>query len=171
MLFSDRAEAAIQHEFPILPQKKNKEEKPDRVYGLSWTKNFRTLLNSIDKRTLDGDQKTLKNTLNISPFPKEVEPLLYPFLMLEAKSDKQGNRLAVELQTAFCLRRLLKLQHELRLAAGTDTVWETGPLVWLITWYGDSWYVSGGFVRGTEENLEYVCDNQRATGKNQCTRD
>ncbi|KAJ5593172.1 hypothetical protein N7537_010076 [Penicillium hordei] len=150
MLFSNRAEAAIKH-YPALeiaaqPGRLKKYEAPDRVYGLKQTDNFKILLDSIDSRSLmTSTRRTLRETIEYSPFSPEGEPLLYPFLIMEAKPSNGAGRAEVDMQTAFCIKRLLKLQYDLRAATGDDTQWPTGPLVWFLNWRGESWDVSVGF--------------------------
>jgi hypothetical protein len=161
MLFSDRAEAAIKHDppLPVLRRKakQQKWEEPDRVYGLKETDNFKMLLNSADKRaSLDSNTRRLRESLEVSPFSQEGEPLLFPFLILEAKSGREGDSAAVEMQTAFCIRRLLKLQHDLRMATEEETLWKSGPLVWFLNWYGERWSIAASFVDNTNGDLQYV---------------
>ncbi|PGH26779.1 hypothetical protein AJ80_01544 [Polytolypa hystricis UAMH7299] len=152
-LFSDRAEADIKHD-PPLPVRKStlkKKEKPDRVYGLRQTENFRTLLDSADKRVpMDSNVRRLRDTLTVSPFEHEPEPLLFPFLIVEAKTGKTATQATVQMQTAFCIRRLLTLQYDLKTAPekeyNNESAWETGPLVWFLSWYGELWRLSACFV-------------------------
>lgn len=157
MIFSDRAEAAIKHVPPLPIKKSNRNqqstEEPDRVYGLKQAGDFNFILNSAAK--IDPS-KRLRDTIEISPFFEEREPLLFPFLIMEAKSAKQGDTAAVELQSAFCIRRLLLLQHNLKEKTGPETQWKTGPLVWFFHWYGERWTVTGCFVENVNGNAHYV---------------
>lgn len=155
MLFSDRAEKSMTHDIPGLPKHF---EAPDRVYGLSQTDNFKVLLDSTDKRSLAATpHRSLRETMKVNPFKPEVEPLLYPFLMMEAKSSKGADRLETNLQSAFVIRTLLNLQHDLKAATEEETKWRTGPLVWFLSWRGERWNVSGGFTSVSEsQQVEYV---------------
>ncbi|OQD90679.1 hypothetical protein PENANT_c001G02842 [Penicillium antarcticum] len=149
MLFSDRVKATIKH-YPALevaaqPGRLKKYEAPDRVYGLKQTDNFKILLDSTDRRSLVAStRRSLRESIEYTPFGPEGEPLLYPFLIMEAKTSNGASRAEVDMQTAFCIKRLLKLQHDLRAATGDDTQWPTGPLVWFLNWRGESWDVSVG---------------------------
>lgn len=169
MLFSNRAEAAIKH-YPALeiaaqPGRLKKYEAPDRVYGLKQTDNFKILLDSTDSRSLmTSTRRTLRETIEYSPFGPEGEPLLYPFLIMEAKPSNSAGRAEVDMQTAFCIKRLLKLQYDLRAATGDDTQWSTGPLVWFLNWRGESWDISAGFPEtqpdiNVNPEIYYVSDS------------
>ncbi|KUL88773.1 hypothetical protein ZTR_03545 [Talaromyces verruculosus] len=156
MIFSDRAEEAIKHVPPlrIKKTKRNQQDKeePDRVYGLKQAGDFNFVLNSAAK---SDPSKRLRDTIEISPFFEEREPLLFPFLIMEAKSSKQGDPAAVELQSAFCIRRLLLLQHNLKEKTGQETQWKTGPLVWFFHCYGERWTVTGCFVENVNGDAHY----------------
>ncbi|KAH8700712.1 hypothetical protein BGW36DRAFT_447513 [Talaromyces proteolyticus] len=156
MIFSDRAEAAIKHDPPlkIKKPKKNEQESelPDRVYGLRKTEKFSLLMNSAAVR---DPSRRLRDMIEMSPFAEEREPLLFPFLILEAKSSKQGDTAAVEMQTAFCIRRILKLQHDLKEATGSESCWKTGPLLWFFASYGERWKVSSCFVKRENGDIKW----------------
>lgn len=87
-LFSDRAQEVVLHDAPLqseLPKKGH----PDRVYGLRATKNFERLLKELSIRMephSTGDRGL--QDLKTSPFRQDGDPLLFPFLVLEAKSEK-----------------------------------------------------------------------------------
>jgi hypothetical protein len=162
MLFSDRAEEKIRHDPPLpvtsQPEKGKRYEKPDRVYGLKQTDNFKLLLDSDDKRgATTTPSLSLRETIEVSPFQPEGKPLLYPFLVIEAKSSKGADRAEVNMQTAFVIRRLLNVQLDLKLATGEETQWESGPLVWFLAWRGEIWDVSAAFVIESEDtSTRYV---------------
>ena len=75
--------------------------------------------------------------------------ILYPFLVLEAKreDDAPGFR-SVERQTAFPLRRFLKIQDALQ-KAGTKNL---DPLVWFFAYQGEIWR----FYAGTLVDSNFV---------------
>lgn len=106
-------------------------QQPDRVYGLNQTTNFDKLLS---QHVLSDDASTSRTTVRAAvrttPFKEGVEPLLFPFLVLEAKSEKSLNGFDdIQAQTAFPIWTLLKLQQDL-LATVADDDSESGPLVW-----------------------------------------
>ena len=162
MLFSDRAEEKIRHEPPLpvtsQPEKRKHYEKPDRVYGLKQTDNLKLLLDSDDKRAATTTPNlSLRETIEVSPFKPEGKPLLYPFLIIEAKSSKGADRGEVNMQTAFVIRRLLNVQLDLKLATGEETQWESGPLVWFLAWRGEIWEISAASVTESENtSTRYV---------------
>jgi hypothetical protein len=61
---------------------------------------------------------------------------MYPFLVLEAKRENgaPGFR-SVEAQTAFPIRRFLRIQDELQRASNI----ELDPLVWFFAFQGEEW--------------------------------
>jgi hypothetical protein len=150
MIFSDRAETSIHYQPPLPIRSRSKGykkyEQPDRVYGLIETQNIKTLLDSPYQRTTDSQVKQLRDLLEVSPFKGDRKPLLFPFLLLEAKSATVGDSAGVEMQSAFTIHRLLKVQDELRAATRVDSMWATGPLVWFFGWHGQDWYVKGSFI-------------------------
>jgi hypothetical protein len=162
MLFSDRAEQKIRHDPPLpvtpQPEKKKHYEVPDRIYGLKETDNFKLILDSDDKRgATTTPSMSLRETIEVSPFKPEGKPLLYPFLIIEAKSSKGADRGEVNMQTAFVIRRLLNVQQSLKLATGEETQWESGPLVWFLAWRGEIWELSAAFVIESENTrVKYV---------------
>lgn len=165
MIFSDRAEEAIRHNppLPIATRGSIEKEKelPDRVYGLKETNNLKMLLNSADRRVpLDCERRLLRETLEVSPFTQDGEPLLFPFLILEAKSGKGGSDLgAAEMQTAFCIRRLLKLQYDLLAATGEQSQRKSEPLIWFFAYIGEIWSLAAGFVNTTSgPDIQFVSD-------------
>jgi hypothetical protein len=84
-LFSDRAQEIVLHDAPLQSELPKKGQ-PDRVYGLRATKNFERLL-SIRMGSHSTEDQASKD-LKTSPFRQDGEPLLFPFLVLEAKSEK-----------------------------------------------------------------------------------
>lgn len=122
------------------------------------TENLKALLDSADGRVADdGEEKLLRDTLEASPFKRSREPLLFPFLLIEAKSDTTGDAAGVEMQSAFAIERLLRVQDQLRPAADAETGWITEPVVWFFGWHGQDWYVKGSFINdATGPDPKYV---------------
>lgn len=159
MIFSDRAETSVKHSSPVpsISGRGQNKEFPDRVIGLTETENFRSLLNSYDNRTVAGTEwKRLRDTIKYTPFASETKPLLFPFLIVEAKSSKSGfNFHAIGSQTMFCIKNFLELQMSLRLAAGKENF---EPLIWFIGYAGQFWNISACYVHNNASNeLEFVC--------------
>lgn len=77
--------------------------------------------------------------------------------MLEAKSEKSADGFTnCETQTAFAIRTLLKLQNDLKEAAGNDSQWETGPLVWFLMNRGEEWRVAAAYYEKVGDTQRYV---------------
>jgi len=156
LLFDDRAQECIIHEESLQSMMPKKEE-PDRVYGLRTTKRLeRLLLYTEDKRPSSGG-KFIGESIRTSPFRPDGEPVVFPFLVLEAKSEKGRNGFSdIEFQTAFSIRALLKLQEDLRKAAGDESEWETGPLVWFLANKGEQWRVAAAYIEIESGIQNYV---------------
>src|SRR5271156_748325 len=153
-LFDDRTQEVIIHD-PLIRSQLPKQE-PDRVYGLQATKNFDQLLSKTASGSLGASNgTTIREIVRSSPFKEGIEPLLFPFLILEAKSESSSHGFGdMQIQTAFPIYALLKLQEGLQEQA---TASELGaiPLVWSLANRGDAWRVYGCFVSNSE-NSTYV---------------
>jgi hypothetical protein len=106
------------------------------VFGLSRTK-------SLDCYSKADSVKDLRH----SPFPDA--DMLYPFLILEAKSEGRGPGFEfIEAQTAFPIRTCVKLQEDLRRQSGGGL----DPLLWFLSYEGDEWRVAACIMH----NEKYV---------------
>lgn len=104
----------------------------------------------------NSDRPTLRDAIKFSPFKEGIEPLLFPFLILEAKSEGSAQGFdAIQTQTAFPIWALLRLQEDLHSRA-TDAELGTSPLVWFFANRGDAWRVFGC----------YISDSQAGRSKN-----
>jgi hypothetical protein len=75
----------------------------------------------------------LNSSLVHSPL-NDADSASYPFLVIEAKKEHEASGFrAIEAQTAFPIRRFLKLQLALR----TESKVEHDPLVWFLAFRGD----------------------------------
>jgi hypothetical protein len=154
-LFDDRTQEVIIHD-PLLRSQLPKQE-PDRVYGLQMTNNFDKLLSTCLPSMVSNDPNaTLRDFVKSCPFKDGVEPLLFPFLILGAKSEKSANGFNdIQTQTAFPIFALLKLQEDL-LTQATDGHIADRPLVWFFANRGDAWRVYGCCLSDGEP-AGYVC--------------
>ncbi|EED23748.1 hypothetical protein TSTA_071450 [Talaromyces stipitatus ATCC 10500] len=144
-LFDDRADEFVIYDDLVkshLPK-----QGPDRVFGLQNTQSFDSLLSSpvrpdIQKRPDD----TVSNLLKTTPFKTQADLLLFPFLVLEAKSESSSRGFeAILTQTFFPIRTLLQLQDDLRLYVPEgEEAFE--PLVWFLASRGDAWRLYCGTV-------------------------
>ena len=132
----------------------SRKEHPDRVFGLRERRNFEEALSCP---LASQPSQTVGSVLEISPFRNVGEPLLFPFLILEAKSEKGSDDWdSIEKQTAFPIRTLLKLQQDLYEYTIEKSRWHDGPLVWFLSNKGEDWRVYGCFTDVTHEILKYV---------------
>lgn len=139
-LFDDRAQELIVHDLAL--QSELLKQHPDRVYGLQATRNFQDLLSRSMPRTSNRtDPITVGDIIRSSPFKAESDPLLFPFLVLEAKSESSPCGFdAIQAQTAFPIWSLLKLQEGLQ-SHKVDSESSFEPLVWFLASRGDAWRV------------------------------
>lgn len=143
-LFSERAEEFIVHEDVALPK-----QRPDRVYGLRKNKLFGSLLKA---QSASGRQ--VRDIVKCSPFKEAREILLFPFLIIEAKSAKGPDSFdQIEMQTAFPIRTALRMQEDLQ--KQSDLV-ITSALVWFFAYRSDEWRVYAGFCETRDCNTTYV---------------
>jgi hypothetical protein len=127
MLFDNRAQEAIVQEIALQFVMQKKEE-PDRIYGLRLTKRLERRLQWTEDKRAAARGKIIGGSIHSAPFRPDGERIVFPFLALEAKSEKGRDSFSdIETQTAFTIRSLLTLQEDLRRAAGEDSEWESGP--------------------------------------------
>lgn len=159
-LFSYRAQECVEHEESVR-RALGRLEHPDRVYGLVQTKTFeRALCSPSSKGTHAGSGSMLVNeAIRITSFKQVGEPLLFPFLILEAKSAKGEDFDSIQKQTAFSIRTLLKIQADLRSECGQRVNSQGGPLVWFLYHRGEDWRVAACFIDDTNGQASYVCSS------------
>ncbi|KEF55829.1 uncharacterized protein A1O9_08580 [Exophiala aquamarina CBS 119918] len=110
-----------------------KYKRPDRVYGLSMTSSFVPFRERLSKA---------------SPF--KGGHTLFPFLLVEAKSEKSSSGFEqIERQTALSIRTCLKLQVDLD--AESNQVLD--PLVWFFGFMGDEWRLYLAFMVGDQTDV------------------
>jgi hypothetical protein len=123
---------------------------------LRLTKRLERLLWSEDKRQSAAGACIVDN-LRSNPFREDGQSILFPFLVIEAKSEKGADSFSnIEAQTAFSLRELLVIQDNLRLAAEEDQDWDGGPLVWFLSYKGEQWRVSVAYIETENDCKHYV---------------
>jgi hypothetical protein len=143
-LFDDRAEEAILYSSELRAELPKREDRPDRVYGLQVTERLSRLILSAE-------------SVRSSPFRQDGEPLVFPFLVIEAKSEKGSDAFTdTQVQTAFAIRELLSIQHQLARVALEDKEWDAGPLVWFLSYKGEQWRVSAAYIHDQNDKTSYV---------------
>ncbi|KAI9662968.1 MAG: hypothetical protein M1821_008015 [Bathelium mastoideum] len=124
-IFSNKSDERVLHRDSGL-QRVNVDQKykrPDFVVGLSITTSF--VPHEVDQLTTD----------RYSPFTDGYT--CFPFLVVEAKSEKAGPGFeAIQRQSALAIRSCLKLQVDLETESGNELL---HPLVWFIGYQGDEW--------------------------------
>jgi hypothetical protein len=99
---------------------------------------------------------TLECGFEWSPFRQVQDPVLFPFLVLEAKSEEGDGFNDIETQTAFAIKKLLNIQLRLKEANEKNRQWDTGPLVWFLSNRGDQWRVAAAYVQTERSEQHYV---------------
>jgi hypothetical protein len=132
-LFTDRSDTTVlYHPEDQLTEKGIPQRQPDRIFGLQHTNTLKELL---------PDSRLLRH----SPFRDGL--VSYPFLIVEAKSEKGSPGFeSVERQSAFPIRTLVKLQKSLQRIRNVPI----NPLVWFMANQGDEWRVYACIVDGTK---------------------
>jgi len=145
-LFKCRLEHGIAYPPEVKDALSKIKEIPDRVHGLRATKRLKRILSAAAIADI-----------TTHPFLGDSEPVHFPFLVLEAKSEKGADSLMdAELQTAFSIRELLLIQENLRLAAGEDADGHADPLVWFLCNKGEDWSVSIGYIETEKDCKHFV---------------
>lgn len=115
---------------------------PDLIYGLRRWPEYESHMSRI--RTAQATSGPSSESMTDDPFGpvpyvSPDEPLLFPFLILEAKREMDApGFLDIGIQAALPLKRLLLLQHRLSVAAPTVESSILKPLVWFWATRGDA---------------------------------
>ncbi|KAJ9624299.1 hypothetical protein H2204_010855 [Knufia peltigerae] len=96
----------------------------------------------------------LRDVVECSPFNEMREEVLFPFFVLEAKSETGDSFDDIEIQTAFAIKKLLDIQLELQSLNGEESQWQSGPLVWFLSNRGDDWRVAAAYV-GMQDKIAH----------------
>lgn len=132
-------------------------QRPDRVVGLRETKNLRMLLDQPQRTHPSSDVRKLRDLIRSSPFKWQPDSLLFPFLILEAKTDLTHNNFSdIQYQTAFPIKLLLDLQTDLQsYSSNPNQIPE--PLVWFLGYKGSDWKLYGCYSGlDSKSNATYV---------------
>jgi len=108
--------------------------RPDRVVGLRKTAKYKEYISSCPPY--------------LTHYPIKQKDILYPFLVVEAKkeSNTPGFK-SIERQTAFPVRRFLKIQDDLRNARRTSCL---DHLVWFFAYQGENWRLYAGTYKDSK---------------------
>lgn len=158
----------MRHEPAIAKRLDKRFQKPDAIFGLRRTRNIENLLHDVPKRQMQQSsdtepQQQLHEILQPSPVDQSGDELLYPFLVLEAKSGMSDcDWHSIQMQTAFPIRTFLETQNRLRTEAGSQGEPRSAPLVWFFGNRGEDWRVSVAYMvkgkprAGTFGDRDYV---------------
>jgi hypothetical protein len=140
---------------------KIKDRRPDRVQGLLPTERFEHRVKAINQKIqtqVAGEARATgsASALQFTPFKEQKRPLMFPFLISEAKTEGRDSFQQAEVQAAFPIRKLLRLQEELEIQAGRRLDEQGGPLVWFFSNRGQNWRLYGCYT-----------DTQEAEGREQ----
>jgi hypothetical protein len=155
-IFNYRIDEEVHHSADIAKRLK-KGEKPDGVYGLRQTRNIENLLHDVVKRQFEHDENAADRQVHEllgldQPLTQTGDHLLFPFLILEAKSGSSAcDWHAIQMQTAFSIRTLLETQKRLKVAAGRHSKWRSGPLVWFLANRGEDWRLYAAYTEASGE--------------------
>ena len=149
-IFDFHAEEYIQHN-PSVASLRGRAEKPDRIIGLRKTKRFDRLLS---RKNDHGE--VVGSTIRSCPFKRSAALLIFPFLVLEAKSEKAGSSgTGVQVQAACSIVTLIQIQQDLADSAKRpDDILE--PMVWFLTNKGEHWTVAAGVIDDIQGGRSYV---------------
>ncbi|KAL2697731.1 hypothetical protein AAEP93_011635 [Penicillium crustosum] len=144
-IFGHREDEPIHHD-PTIQKELPSATKPDAIYGLRQTRNIENLLNDTAGigRPEDDQDMLVHEILGDPPLSEEGDPLVFPFLLLEAKSAKSADSdwNSIKLQSAFPVRTLLCTQELLKNMTERHAKRRADPLVWLLMNRGEDWRVS-----------------------------
>ena len=147
-IFIDRAQDPVIHEHELM-RRLPKGEQPDRMYGLRQTRNFEDMLYT------SHEDKFVRDTVKSSPLSEDGQPLLFPFVLVEAKSSRSMDDWhSIKLQTAFPIYTFLEVQRSLRTATGQKTTGRLEPLVWFFMSKGEDWVLCAGFTKDCASNQD-----------------
>ena len=106
-------------------------------------------------KILDTGQ-TVEESIRTTPFKPATDRLIFPFLLLEAKSDGAKDRFEDGMvQSAHPIQILLQLQEGLKLNAPGES--RFAPFVWYLASRGDEWRIYATYTTSNQRGeTEYV---------------
>lgn len=150
----DHSKQSLQMPFREIPEKKRR---PDRLIVFEETHSFESSLNHIARKIQDdAGSKIIRELVECTVLNhKGGGPLLFPFLVMEAKSEKGPSFSEIDTQTAFPIWKMLKIQEDL-FEKTQKTPTYGGPLLWYIAYKGSEWRVSGCYTSLRDGKSSYV---------------
>ncbi|KAI9668201.1 MAG: hypothetical protein M1821_001021 [Bathelium mastoideum] len=149
-IFTTRIGEAVFHRRADPEAGKPIKQQPDRIFGLSETLILERLLRNPYPHGDRGQHRRelVREVVKTSINPENGgSPLLFPFLVLEAKAGKGAHGFEhIEAQSALPIMEALRLQYDLMKTRGNTVEVPGGPLVWSIATRGDDWRIYAGYV-------------------------
>jgi len=135
---------------------KLRKRRPDRILGFQHTDEFDHRLNEIAHNLQDeAGTKTIREMVETTVAKHKNKLLLFPFLVVEAKAEDGEGLNACDIQTAFPIWKMLKIQEALQEKTGKSLNYG-GPLLWYIAYQGTNWQVSGCYTSEKQGKPSYV---------------
>ncbi|PMD63792.1 uncharacterized protein K444DRAFT_584149, partial [Hyaloscypha bicolor E] len=166
-IFSSRADEMVSIDLSKNDSDKRR-RRPDRIIGFQETRSFSRRLEKYDLMAGQSGNEagniTLWETVESTVLNHKGNSLLFPFLIIEAKSRHGAPFDYCNLQTAAPILKMLKMQEDLQKKSNM-TLEYGGPLVWYISYRGEDWRLSGCYVSDKPDEPLYasstsmiVCD-------------
>lgn len=147
-------------------EKRVERRRPNRIIGFQETHSFTRRLEKHDFVAAESENEagnvTLWDTVESTILNHKGKALLFPFLIIEAKSRHGAPFDYCNLQTAAPILKMLKMQEDIQKKSNM-TLEYGGPLVWYIAYRGEDWRLSGCYVSDKPEEPLYA--SSRTTWK------
>ena len=157
-IFTHREQESVLLPAALAAELGKEDQQPDGIYGLRQTRNFEEALYVHAHNEYDQSDKLVADLITASPLSTDGDPLLFPFLLLEAKSGKASDDWhSIKLQTAFPIQACLKVQRDLQTKTARGYDWENEPLVWFFMNKGEDWQLCAAYTStkpGPEETKD-----------------
>jgi hypothetical protein len=126
-----------------------KRRRPDRILGFQETGSFSRRLEKYDlvagQPEHEAGLQTIWDTVESTILNHKGRPLLFPFLIIEAKSRNGASFDDCNRQSALPILKMLKVQEDLQRKSQLALEYG-GPLVWYIAYRGEDWHLSGCYI-------------------------
>jgi hypothetical protein len=159
-IFSSRADEMTSFDsFKTFPEESIKSRRPDRILGFQETNSFSRRLENHNlmagRLEKEPELETIWETIDSTILNHKGKALLFPFLIIEAKSRTGASFEDCNLQTALPILKMLKIQEDLQ-KKSQMTLEYGGPLVWYIAYRGEDWRLSGCYISEKLGGTSYV---------------
>jgi hypothetical protein len=149
---SEDMTALFDSEHPDTSTTKSIRRRPDRILGFRETNSFRRLLDQSNQNAIslyDDEINKIGQLIDGTVLKHKGNLLLFPFLIIEAKSGSGAGFNACDEQTSSPIVQMLKVQEALQ-AKSQVTLEYGGPLMWYIAYREEDWRLSGCFINGSK---------------------